>query len=304
MAPLRIAMAAACKRVAESTQFQLFILGVIVVNAVVLGLETYDAIDAEIGSTLNVLNDVFLGIFVVEIAIRIAAHGSRPQDYFKNGWNLFDFLIISGAFVPGLRQNTTALRVLRLLRIVRVVSLFPDLRFLIRGMAASLPPIGSMAMLTSLLIYIYGMLGWILYADTNPARWGDIGQAMLSLFIVLTLESWPEIMGEVIDAHPWAWLYFVSYVLIASFLLINMVIAILINSLEEVRAMEAIEKRLENRRAERDSERESGGKAAAERLLRIREALDELEDELHLDGHLETPKGKRDGPRMIRRFRG
>jgi len=304
MAPLRLAMVAACKRVAESTRFQLFILGVIVVNAVVLGLETYDAIDEEVGSTLNVLNDVFLGIFVVEIAIRIAAHGSRPQDYFKNGWNVFDFIIIGGAFVPGLRQNTTALRVLRLLRIVRVVSLFPDLRFLIRGMAASLPPIGSMAMLTSLLIYIYGMLGWILYADTNPAHWGDIGQAMLSLFIVLTLESWPEIMGEVIGDHPWAWVYFVSYVLIASFLLINMVIAILINSLEEVRAMEAIEKRLENRRAERDADGELGGKAAAERLLRIREALDELEDELHLDGHLETPKGKRDGPRMIRRFRG
>jgi voltage-gated sodium channel len=304
MAPLRIAMAAACKRVAESTRFQLFILGVIVVNALVLGLETYDAIDAEVGGTLNLLNDLFLGIFVVEIAIRIAAHGRRPQDYFKSGWNVFDFLIIGGAFVPGVRQNATALRVLRLLRIVRVVSLFPDLRFLIRGMAASLPPIGSMAMLTSLLIYIYGMLGWILFADTNPAHWGDIGQAMLSLFIVLTLESWPDIMGEVIDSHPWAWLYFVSYVLIASFLLINMVIAILINSLEEVRAMEAIEKRLENRRAERAGDGEPDGKAAAERLLRIREALDELEDELHLDGHLETPKGKRDGPRMIRRFRG
>ncbi len=304
MAPLRLAMAATCKRVADSKQFQLFILAVILANAVALGLETYDAVDREVGDTLGVLNDVFLGIFVVEIAIRIAAHGRRPQDYFKSGWNVFDFLIIGGAFVPGVRQNATALRVLRLLRIVRVVSLFPDLRFLIRGMAASLPPIGSMAMLTSLLIYIYGMLGWILYADTNPAHWGDIGQAMLSLFIVLTLESWPEIMGEVIGDHPWAWVYFVSYVLIASFLLINMVIAILINSLEEVRAMEAIEKRLENRRAERDAEGESGGKAAAERLLRIREALDELEDELHLDGHLEAPKGKRDGPRMIRRFRG
>ena len=304
MAPLRIAMAAACKRIADSKQFQLFILAVIVANAIALGLETYDAIDREVGDMLNLLNDVFLGIFVVEIAIRIAAHGRRPQDYFKNGWNVFDFLIIGGAFVPGVRQNATALRVLRLLRIVRVVSLFPDLRFLIRGMAASLPPIGSMAMLTSLLIYIYGMLGWILFADTNPAHWGDIGQAMLSLFIVLTLESWPEIMGEVIGDHPWAWLYFVSYVLIASFLLINMVIAILINSLEEVRAMEAIEKRLGDRRAEREDAQEPDGKAAAERLSRIREALDELEDELHLDGHIDPPTGKRDGPKVIRRFRG
>jgi voltage-gated sodium channel len=304
MAPLRIAMAATCKRVAESKWFQLFILGVILLNAVVLGLETYDGVDREIGAELNLLNDVFLGIFVVEIVIRIAAHGNRPQDYFKNGWNVFDFVIIGGAFLPGLRQDATALRVLRLLRIVRVISIFPDLRFLIRGMAASLPPIGSMAMLTSLLIYIYGMLGWILFADTDPAHWGDVGQAMLSLFIVLTLESWPEIMGEVIGAHPWAWVYFVSYVLIASFLLINMVIAILINSLEEVRAMEAIEKRLAHRRAEREGIEEPAGQAAAERLTRIREALDELEDELHLDGHVEQPKGKRNSPRAIRRFRG
>ncbi|HWM56132.1 MAG TPA: ion transporter [Solirubrobacterales bacterium] len=297
-------MAATCKRVADSSRFQLFILGVILANAVVLGLETYDSIDRDYGGALEALNDVFLGIFVVEIVIRIAAHGSRPQDYFKSGWNVFDFVVIGGALLPGLRQNATVLRLLRLLRIVRVVSIFPDLRFLIRGMATSLPPIGSMAMLTSLLIYIYGILGWIFFADTEPEHWGDIGEAMLSLFIVLTLESWPEIMGAVIDVHPWAWIYFVSYVLIASFLLINMVIAILINSLEEVRAMEAIDERLNRRRDEREAEGEMDGQAAAERLARIREALDELEEELHLDGHIDTPKGKRDSPRMIRRFRG
>jgi voltage-gated sodium channel len=297
-------MAAACKRVADSSRFQLFILGVILANAVVLGLETYDSIDREYGGALEALNDVFLAVFVVEIAIRIAAHGNRPQDYFKNGWNVFDFVVIGGALLPGLRQNATVLRLLRLLRIVRVVSIFPDLRFLIRGMATSLPPIGSMAMLTSLLIYIYGILGWIFFADTEPEHWGDIGEAMLSLFVVLTLESWPEIMGAVIDAHPWAWIYFVSYVLIASFLLINMVIAILINSLEEVRAMEAIDERLNRRREEREAGEELDGQAAAERLARIREALDELEEELHLDGHVDAPKGKRDSPRMIRRFRG
>jgi voltage-gated sodium channel len=282
-------MVAACKRVADSSRFQLFILGVILANAVVLGLETYDSIDRDYGSALEILNDVFLGIFVVEIAIRIAAHGSRPQDYFKSGWNVFDFVVIGGALLPGLRQNATVLRLLRLLRIVRVVSIFPDLRVL---------------MLTSLLIYIYGILGWIFFADTEPEHWGDIGEAMLSLFIVLTLESWPEIMGAVIDVHPWAWIYFVSYVLIASFLLINMVIAILINSLEEVRAMEAIDERLNRRRDEREVEGEQDGQAAAERLARIREALDELEEELHLDGHIDTPKGKRESPRMIRRFRG
>jgi voltage-gated sodium channel len=277
---------------------------VILANAVVLGLETYDGIEQEAGDALSTLNDIFLGIFVVEIAIRIAAHGSRPKDYFKSGWNVFDFVVIGGAFLPGLREDATALRVLRLLRIVRVVSIFPDLRFLIRGMVRSLPPIASMAMLTSLLIYIYGILGWIFFADTDPEHWGDIGEAMLSLFVVLTLESWPEIMGDVIDVHPWAWIYFVSYVLTTSFLLINMVIAILINSLEEVQALEAIEKRLDRRRAEREAEQELDGQGVAERLTRIREALDELEDELHLDGHTEAPSPRRGAARAIRRFRG
>lgn len=297
-------MAAACKRVADSSRFQLFIFGVILVNAAVLGLETYESIERDAGGALEIVNDVCLGIFVIEIAIRIAAHGRRPQDYFKSGWNVFDFVVIGGALLPGLRENATALRILRLLRIVRVLSIFPDLRFLIRGMVTSLPPIGSMAMLTGLLIYIYGILGWIFFADTDPGHWGDLGEAMLSLFVVLTLESWPEIMGGVIEVHPWAWIYFVSYVLIASFLLINMVIAILINSLEEVKAMEAIEEHLDRRRAERDGSGEANGRAAAERLTRIREALDELEEELHLDGHIDQPQKKRDGPKVIRRFRG
>ncbi len=297
-------MAAACKRVADSSRFQIFIFGVILANAAVLGLETYESIERDAGAALALVNNVCLAIFVIEIAIRIVAHGRRPQDYFKSGWNVFDFVIIGGAFLPGLSGNATALRLLRLLRIVRVVSLFPDLRFLIRGMAASLPPIASMAMLTGLLIYIYGILGWLFFADTDPAHWGDVGEAMLSLFVILTLESWPDIMGEVIDDHPWAWIYFISYVLTASFLLINMVIAILINSLEEVKAMEAIEEHLDRRRAERDESGEANGRAAAERLARIREALDELEEELHLDGHIDPPQKKREGPKVIRRFRG
>src|ERR1044072_9730328 len=98
-------MAAACKRIAESKRFQLFILGVILASAIVLGLETYDAIDREIGDLLNLVNDVFLGIFVVEIAVRIAAHGNRPQDYFKSGWKVFDFFIIHGPLVPRVGQK-------------------------------------------------------------------------------------------------------------------------------------------------------------------------------------------------------
>ncbi len=120
-------MANRCKRIADSGLFQNFILGVIVLNAVTLGIQTYDLSEG-VEKLLTTFDDVFLGIFVVELIIRISAFGSRPQDFFKDGWNVFDFVVISLAFVPGIRENATLLRIVRLLRVVRVVTVLPDLR--------------------------------------------------------------------------------------------------------------------------------------------------------------------------------
>ena len=171
---------------------------------------------------------------MVELAIRITAYGSRPQDFFKDGWNVFDFVVIGPAFLPGVRDNVTLLRLARLLRVVRLVSVMPDLRVLVRAMARSIPPITSLALLTLLLMYVYGMVGWILFHDEDPEQWGNIGQAMLSLFQILTLENWPQYLDAGQAIHPASWIFFVSYVLIASFLVINILIAIIINSMEEV----------------------------------------------------------------------
>ena len=129
---------------------------------------------------------------MVELAIRIAAYGRRPQDFFKDGWNVFDFVVIGLAFVPGLRENVTLLRLARLLRVVRLVSVMPDLRILVRAMARSLPPIASLVLLTLLLMYVYGMVGWILFHEEDPEHWGNIGESLLSLFQILTLENWPS----------------------------------------------------------------------------------------------------------------
>src|SRR5688500_11292126 len=144
-------IARTCARIADSNRFQTFIMGVIVANAVTLGLGTYD-FSSGVDSLLTTLDDVFLGIFVVELAIRIAAFGSRPQDFFRDGWNVFDFIVIGLAFTPGIRDNVTLLRLARLLRVVRVVSVMPDLRVLLRAMVRSLPPITSLALLTLLLM--------------------------------------------------------------------------------------------------------------------------------------------------------
>ncbi len=267
---------------------------VIVANAVVLGLQTYDGIEREAGATLNLLNEVFLGIFVLEMAIRITAYAPKPQDFFRDGWNVFDFSTVAAAFIPGVRENATLLRLVRLLRVVRLVSVLPDLRVLVRGMVRSLPPIASMGVLALLLIYVYGMVGWLLFGDELPSRWGNIGEAMLTLFTVLTLEGWNDVLYQAQEVAPQAWIFFVSFVLLASFLVINIVIAIIINSVEEAREADR-EERIEQARSEASEAGEEVDEdvEVEARLMALRKALEDLETELAVRDHLEKGKTPR-----------
>jgi len=279
-----------CAQIANSFRFQAFIFGVIVLNAVILGLSTYDSIDEDVGSELVVINEICVGIFVIELVIRIVAYGRRPQDFFRDGWNVFDFVVITAAFVPGVRESTTLLRLARLLRIVRIVTVLPEFRVLVKGMARSLPPLGSIALIGVLLMYVYGMLGWILFHEGDPENWGTIGQSMLNLFVVLTLENWPAYMEAAQEIYPWAWIYFVSYVMLASFLLFNVLIAVVLTSMESARAddeREALALRRELKQAEeavRDEREE-----LVEAMRTLRDAVDELEQRLEArsDGGVE-----------------
>lgn len=269
-------LAGRCARISDSERFQLVITAAILLNAVTLGLETVQSVDARYGAELEALNTAFLGVFAVEIAIRILAYGRRPQDYFRNGWNVFDFLIIAAAFMPFLRSNATLLRVVRLLRVFRLLSVLPELRVLTLALVRSIAPIFGIGLVVLLLLYVYGMVGWLLYEDSNPEYFQDIGVAMLTLFKMLTLEGWPDIYDEVARANPWAWVYFVSFVLLSSFILFNMFIGIIINSMEESRALEL--RRLDDEAARSgDSSREA---ELAARLRLLREAVDDLEREL------------------------
>jgi len=279
------------RQIADSSRFQAFIFGVIVFNAVVLGLGTYDGIRDEFGTALAGLNDACLGIFVLELAIRITAYGRRPQDFFREGWNVFDFVVIMAVFVPGVRENATMLRLVRLLRIVRVVSVLPELRTLIRGMVAALPPIGSMGVLALLFLYVYGMLGWILFGDELPERWGDIGDAMLTLFTVFTLEGWNEVLYEAMEVHSWSWIFFISFVLLASLLVINILIAIIINAMEDAREAE----QREQRQRLIDEADEAGAEfdphvETARRIAALKQAVEDLEEQLGIEAGEQMPK--------------
>jgi voltage-gated sodium channel len=270
-----------CERIAGARRFQLFIFGVILLNAVVLGLDTYESIHREWGDTLFILNEVFLGIYIVEILIRIAAYGSRPQDYFRNGWNVFDFVVVFAVFIPGVRENALILRIVRLLRIVRVISVLPELRVLISGMIRAVRPIGAMAAMTMVLLFVYGMIGVKLFGEEIPERWDDVGTAMLTLFTVLTLEGWNEILFAAQDVTQYAWIFFVSFVLFASFLVINVLIAIIINAVEEAREAELAEEIEERIQEVAAGEREPDPVAdLIDRVGDMRRGLHEIELEL------------------------
>ncbi len=261
-----------CADLADSTVFNLFIFAVILANAVVLGLETYDGVVRDYGDLLHTLNNVFLGIFVVELAIRLTAFGSKPGQFFRSGWNVFDFVVILASFAPGLRENTTLLRLARLGRVLRIVRLLPDLRVLTIAIGRSLPGVASLSVLALLVVFIYGMVGWTIFDDHAPGQYGTIGEAMLTLFVTLTLENLPDQLAMGRELSDWTILYFISYALVAAFLIFNILIGVVINSLEEARAIEHARER-----ADRLEHGDPEEPVIEERILEVREALDRLE---------------------------
>ena len=268
-------------RVVQASWFTTAVLVVIIVNAVALGLETYSGVADRWGDELELVNDVCLAIFVVELLLRIGAYGSRPWRFFADGWNVFDFVVVAIAFVPGIRSSSTLLRLARLVRVVRIVRLFPDLRVLLAGVWRSIPPLFAIGLATGMMLFVYGMVGWTLFADELPDDWGNIGRAMLTLFVMLTLENFPAYMEAGMEVYPWSWVYFVSFVLIAAFVVINVLIGIVLNSMEEAREADRRNAVRERLGAERPGPVDPDASApVVERIGILRAALDELEAEL------------------------
>lgn len=277
-------MLALCRRLAESPRFDAAMLGVITLNAVVLGLETFDGLERDHGSLLGTLNDVFLAMFTAELAIRIVATWPRLADFPKSGWNVFDFVVITASYLPGLRENATLLRMLRLARIVRAVRFLPDLRIIVGAVARSIPGVSSLAVMTLLLVYLYGMAGWLIFDEHDPGSFGNVGEAMLTMFVLLTLENLPDYIERGQELSQWTIAFYVSYVLIAAFLVFNLFIGIVINSMEEASKEEHRLRRLEERDAAEvsDDPIDNLVVAAEDRIDELREALDALEAELQL----------------------
>lgn len=257
-----------CRRLAESVRFQAAVTAVIVVTAVLMGVETSAAAMARYGAAFHAANVAIQSVFVAEIAVRIGAHGRRPLRFFRDGWNLFDFLVVALSLLPAAGPAATVARLARLLRVTRLVSVSAELRLIVATMLRSIPSLGHVTLLLGLLLYVYAVVGFHAFHAADPERWGTLGRALLTLFQILTLEGWVEVQGALIGRLPWVWVYFASFVVVAVFVVINLFIAVVLNNLELAKT--------EERRAAAPP----GAAGALERIAALRAELDALEREL------------------------
>ncbi|MFG2041700.1 ion transporter [Dactylosporangium sp. NPDC048998] len=273
-------MAAACRALVAAPWFNVASFAVIVLNALTLGLETYRSVVATAGPAFHVVEYAFLACFSVELLIRLAAHLPRPGGFFRDGWNLFDLAIILAPLVPGVRENVTVLRLLRLARIVRAFRLFPSLRVILVGIRRSLPGLGSFLLITVLVLYGYAMLGWMVFGKAYPEEYGTIGQAMLTLFLLLSLDGITDTLQAGREVTEWGIVYYLSYMIAASYLLTNLLVGIVLNALQEAHQVE--------------KEPAPAPDAGMEqRLAVLRTALEELEREYarsRSSGHAALPR--------------
>ncbi|MFI5845455.1 ion transporter [Catenuloplanes sp. NPDC051500] len=273
-------LARACAAVRDSRAFEVIIIVVIGVNAVVLGIETYRHLGAW-APVLHGLEWFFRAVFVAEIAIRILAHGRRPQDFFRHGWNVFDFVVIAAVFLPGLHGDSALLRIVRIARVLRLVRFSPGLRTIVTALLRSLPGIGGFLALAVVTMYLYAMAGWLIFADEFPAQYGTVGHAMVTLFVLLSQENLPDLLAQGIDYSPWTLLYYVSYVLVMVNLLLNVLIAVIVNSMEEARRLEITEGLAD---ADGDGIPDEIDRiAVSQRLDDLRTLMAELEKDLRID---------------------
>lgn len=284
-----------CARVAASRGFEVTIVSAIAANAVLLGLETYPTLSS--AGWLTALEWLFRAVFVVEIAIRLLSYGRRPLDFFRHGWNVFDLLVVAAAFVPGLHGDSALLRIIRIARVVRLMRFMPGLRTIVTALLRSLPGVGGFLALAVVTLYIYGMAGWLIFAEHQPEQYGTIGSAVLTLFVLLSLENLPDLIEQGMAVSPWTLVYYISYVLITANLLVNILVGVIINSMEEAR-------RLEHADEPTPGLYPDGGPGDAEqlrisrRLDDLRALLDDLERDLragrdHPSGQPERDPGRR-----------
>ncbi len=265
-------------RLVYSSPFEFFIAFVILVNATSLAILTLPDLEASVREACEQIDLICFAIYGTELVLRIISYGRRPQDFFKEGWNIFDFIVI--AISPLFAGQTVVLRLLRLLRLFRIFRFLPEVRVLTTSIVRSLPPLMSLAVLIFVALFMYGMVGHYLFGDSDTENWGSITRAMTSLFILLTLENFPNYLEAGVAVSPWALPYFLSYVFVVVFTVLNVLIGVVLNAMDEAREENRQRAKRLGQLTEIVDEVETmteDGKISEEELKRLREKVARME---------------------------
>ena len=223
------------KSVLDSDVFGRFITAVILVNAVTLGMETSDAVMARIGELVLLIDKLCLVIFILEIGAKLIVWRLR---FFRNGWNVFDFLIV-GIALASAAQGFSVLRALRILRVLRVISVAPRLRRVVEGFITALPGMGSVFLLMAIIFYIGSVMATKLFGSSFPEWFGTLGLSAYSLFQIMTLESWSMgIVRPVMELYSYAWAFFVPFIMVTTFAVVNLLVGLIVNSMQDAHSEE------------------------------------------------------------------
>lgn len=207
-----------------------FLTAVIIFNAVLLGLETYPAVMARAGGVIHALDKLCLAIFVVELLAKLYALGPR---FFRSGWNVFDFIVVGLSLLPA-GQGLSVIRALRVLRVLRLISIAPSLRRVVDGFVIALPGMASVFLLLGIIFYIGSVMATQLYGGEFPERFGDLAGSALTLFQVMTMEGWADgVVRPVMENHPYAWTFFIPFILVTTFAVVNLLVGLVVNAMEQ-----------------------------------------------------------------------
>jgi voltage-gated sodium channel len=232
-------MSGHCQRLIGARWFHHTVVGLILLTAVVVGLETSPAVMERFGPLLHGLDRLIIGLFVVELVLRLAAHGRRWWEFFRDPWNIFDFVIVAVCLLPLQAQFAAVLRLARVLRVLRLVTALPGLQLLVAALLKSIPSMGYVGMLLGLHFYIYAVMGVFLFGALDPQHFGSLGRSLLTLFQVVTLEGWADIMRDQLAAttvapRPVATIaYFISFILLGTMIILNLLIGVIMNAMQE-----------------------------------------------------------------------
>ncbi len=216
-------------KIRENTFFEIFVISLIVISSILIGVKTYDSVPQNIIDGIAAFDYGITLIFLFEILIRILAE-RRKIDFFKSGWNVFDFTIIVISAIPtSLFESVLILRMLRLIRVLRLITFVPQFKIIINSIFLSIPRVFYVLLFMFINFYIFAVAGVTFFAEVNEYNWGNVGLAMLTLFQIATLEAWPDLLNEAMAYNSFSWVFFVTFIIINGLILMNMIIGVIID---------------------------------------------------------------------------